>query len=106
MTEISAEKIVSVGDAIWDIRTAHRLELPFVGGDDQRAQALRGHGASHVIENFPQRNARKIHFHILHVHPRAGLFRAERCPDSFVRLNAQNEDVWIRRILIEFLEEA
>jgi phosphoglycolate phosphatase-like HAD superfamily hydrolase len=47
------ERIVSVGDAAWDVRTAHRLGLPFLGvGDDTRGQRLRCHGASHVIENF------------------------------------------------------
>jgi len=47
------EKVVSVGDAVWDIRTAYRLNLPFLGiGDDRRARLLREHGASHVIPNF------------------------------------------------------
>jgi phosphoglycolate phosphatase-like HAD superfamily hydrolase len=47
------ERIVSVGDAVWDIRTAHRLGLPFLGiGDEHRGQRLRRQGASHVVENF------------------------------------------------------
>ncbi|MEW6266243.1 MAG: HAD family hydrolase [Thermodesulfobacteriota bacterium] len=47
------EKIVSVGDGLWDIRTAHRLNLPFLGvGEGWRAKLLRENGASHVIEDF------------------------------------------------------
>jgi len=47
------ERIVSVGDAVWDVRTARRLRLPFVGiGDGRRAQALRDEGASCVLPDF------------------------------------------------------
>jgi phosphoglycolate phosphatase-like HAD superfamily hydrolase len=47
------EKIVSVGDAIWDVDAARQLDLPFVGvGEDDRAVQLRNVGASHVIENL------------------------------------------------------
>jgi phosphoglycolate phosphatase-like HAD superfamily hydrolase len=47
------ERIVSVGDAVWDVRTARRLELPFVGlAGGQRAMILRDHGARTIIENF------------------------------------------------------
>jgi phosphoglycolate phosphatase-like HAD superfamily hydrolase len=47
------EKIVSIGDAVWDIRTAHRLQLPFVGiGDGEGAETLRRQGASHVVPDF------------------------------------------------------
>jgi len=39
------EKIVSVGDAVWDVWTAELLELPFVGiADEQRAGLLRDCG--------------------------------------------------------------
>ena len=41
------ERIVSVGDAVWDVRAARRLQLPFVGvGTGQRAVLLREEGAS------------------------------------------------------------
>jgi phosphoglycolate phosphatase-like HAD superfamily hydrolase len=47
------ERIVSVGDAIWDVRTARRLELPFVGlASGKRAVILRDNGARTIIENF------------------------------------------------------
>lgn len=47
------ERIVSVGDATWDVQTASRLGLPFVGiGAAQRAQRLRQAGASHTVDNF------------------------------------------------------
>jgi len=40
------ERIVSVGDAVWDVRAARRLQLPFVGvGTGQRAVSLREEGA-------------------------------------------------------------
>jgi phosphoglycolate phosphatase-like HAD superfamily hydrolase len=47
------ERIVSVGDAAWDIRTAHRLGVPFLGvGNNSRAKMLSERGAGHVIEDF------------------------------------------------------
>ena len=52
----SFERIISVGDALWDVRTARKLGLPFLGiAEEPRASALRKGGASHVIEDF--RNA-------------------------------------------------
>lgn len=50
------ERIISVGDALWDVRTARKLGLPFLGiAEEPRASALRKDGASHVIEDY--RNA-------------------------------------------------
>jgi len=47
------EKIVLVGDAIWDVRTAQRLGLPFVGvGINEQARLLCSVGTSAVIEDF------------------------------------------------------
>jgi phosphoglycolate phosphatase-like HAD superfamily hydrolase len=47
------ERVVLVGDASWDIRTAAKLDLPFVGvrklGD---ADALFALGATHVVHDF------------------------------------------------------
>jgi phosphoglycolate phosphatase-like HAD superfamily hydrolase len=47
------ERIVSVGDALWDVKTARKLGLPFLGiADEPRAAELRRDGASHVIEDY------------------------------------------------------
>jgi phosphoglycolate phosphatase-like HAD superfamily hydrolase len=47
------ERIVSVGDGIWDVKTAQKLGLPFIGvAEGERAERLREAGASHVLENF------------------------------------------------------
>ena len=47
------QKIVLVGDAIWDVRTARQLGLPFVGvGSGEEAALLRNAGANAVVENF------------------------------------------------------
>jgi len=47
------ERIISVGDALWDVRTARKLGLPFLGvASEPRARLLRQDGASHVIEDF------------------------------------------------------
>ena len=47
------ERIVCVGDAPWDVRTARNLTLPFIGiGSGQRAGLLRDNGARHVIEDY------------------------------------------------------
>ena len=47
------EKIVSVGDGIWDVRTAANLEMPFLGiGDKETATKLRQTGVAIVLENY------------------------------------------------------
>jgi phosphoglycolate phosphatase-like HAD superfamily hydrolase len=47
------EKIVSVGDGVWDVRTAANLKIPFLGiGDEKAATKLRQVGANIVLENF------------------------------------------------------
>jgi phosphoglycolate phosphatase-like HAD superfamily hydrolase len=47
------ERIVSVGDALWDVRTARKLGIPFLGiAGEPRAGTLRAEGASHVIEDY------------------------------------------------------
>ena len=46
-------KVTSVGDGVWDVQTAARLGLPFIGiGSGQQATRLREAGAEHVIEDF------------------------------------------------------
>jgi phosphoglycolate phosphatase-like HAD superfamily hydrolase len=50
-------RVVSVGDAVWDVRTARRLELPFVGvAAGQRAALLLKNGATAVIQDFMNHN--------------------------------------------------
>ncbi|MGB8509451.1 MAG: HAD family hydrolase, partial [Pyrinomonadaceae bacterium] len=47
------ERVVSVGDGVWDVRAARRLELPFLGvGNGERETTLRLAGASHVVKDF------------------------------------------------------
>jgi|SRR5882672_875556 len=47
------ERIVSVGDSLWDVRTARNLELPFLGiAGEPGAGVLRANGASHVLEDY------------------------------------------------------
>jgi phosphoglycolate phosphatase-like HAD superfamily hydrolase len=49
----SFERIVSIGDGLWDVRTAGRLGFAFLGvGTGERETRLRHAGASHVIEDF------------------------------------------------------
>ena len=49
----SFERIVSVGDGLWDVRTAGRLNFAFLGvGCGESAARLRQAGAKHVIEDF------------------------------------------------------
>jgi phosphoglycolate phosphatase-like HAD superfamily hydrolase len=46
-------KIVSIGDGLWDVRTARRLNFTFLGvGCGKSAAMLHQAGAKHVIENF------------------------------------------------------
>lgn len=47
------EKIVSIGDGVWDVRTAKNLSLHFIGiAKDERAEKLRQAGAEFVIKDF------------------------------------------------------
>ena len=46
-------KIVSIGDGVWDVRTARRLNFAFLGvGVGESATRLRQAGARQVIEDF------------------------------------------------------
>lgn len=47
------EKIVSIGDGVWDVRAAKNLSLDFVGiANGKKADALREEGASYIIKDF------------------------------------------------------
>jgi phosphoglycolate phosphatase-like HAD superfamily hydrolase len=47
------DRVVSVGDGVWDVRTAGQLGLPFVGvATGAKAERLKALGASHVIPNL------------------------------------------------------
>ncbi len=47
------ERIVYIGDAVWDVKTTRNLDLPFIGirkeGD---LEVLRNIGASHVLKDY------------------------------------------------------
>lgn len=52
------EKIVSIGDGLWDVRAAVNLKLAFVGvGSGATEARLRQAGAKHVIEDFTNPDA-------------------------------------------------
>jgi phosphoglycolate phosphatase-like HAD superfamily hydrolase len=47
------ERVVSIGDGLWDVRTARNLKLGFLGvADGERAEKLQAHGAQHIIRHF------------------------------------------------------
>lgn len=47
------EKIVSIGDGLWDVRTAKNLDLDFIGvSNDQNAEKLRKEGVEFIVENY------------------------------------------------------
>jgi phosphoglycolate phosphatase-like HAD superfamily hydrolase len=49
----SFDKIVSIGDGVWDVRTAANLSLPFVGiAAGERAALLQQNGARHIVPDF------------------------------------------------------
>jgi phosphoglycolate phosphatase-like HAD superfamily hydrolase len=51
------DKIVSIGDAVWDVRTAANLKVAFLGiGAGKRAVQLRQMGAKQVIDDFTDYN--------------------------------------------------
>jgi phosphoglycolate phosphatase-like HAD superfamily hydrolase len=55
---ITFDRVVSIGDAPWDVRTARSLGLPFIGiATGARAERLRTAGAQMVLPNFSDRAA-------------------------------------------------
>lgn len=51
------EKTVSIGDGVWDARTARNLNLDFIGiagSGGERAEKLRREGAELIIEDFSE----------------------------------------------------
>jgi phosphoglycolate phosphatase-like HAD superfamily hydrolase len=49
----SFAKTVSIGDGLWDVRTARRLGFTFLGvGGGEAVAFLERAGAKHVIEDF------------------------------------------------------
>jgi len=49
----SYDRIVSLGDGVWDVSAAAALRLPFVGvGRGERAERLRAAGARAVLDDF------------------------------------------------------
>ncbi|NOT60890.1 MAG: HAD family hydrolase [Acidobacteria bacterium] len=51
--QTSFERVVYIGDALWDVRTTRNLRMPFVGiGADERAARLHDAGASHVLPDY------------------------------------------------------
>jgi phosphoglycolate phosphatase-like HAD superfamily hydrolase len=47
------ERVVSIGDGVWDAHAAQALGIPFVGvGDGIRADRLRAAGASIILKDF------------------------------------------------------
>jgi len=52
------ERVVVLGDALWDVRTAERLHLPFVGvGRETSRDILLTAGAWHVVGDFLDTNS-------------------------------------------------
>ena len=46
-------RIVSVGDGLWDVRTARNLRFAFLGiGSEERRKTLRRAGVTHVLKDF------------------------------------------------------
>jgi len=53
VTSMRFQRVVSVGDGTWDVRTAQALRIPFLGvGIGDKARLLRATGAAIVIESF------------------------------------------------------
>jgi phosphoglycolate phosphatase-like HAD superfamily hydrolase len=47
------DRVVYIGDGLWDVRTTRNLNWPFVGiGSARRAETLRNAGASHIIPDY------------------------------------------------------
>ena len=47
------DRVVSVGDGLWDVRTARNLNFAFLGiGSEGRKERLARAGATHVLEDF------------------------------------------------------
>ena len=55
--QASFERVILVGDTLWDLRTAARLDLPFLAvARGRKADDLRRAGAREVVEDFDDRS--------------------------------------------------
>ncbi|WP_109301790.1 HAD family hydrolase [Aquimarina sp. AU474] len=48
------DRIVSIGDGLWDLKTAKNLSLDFVGIGDRNKQKLIANGAEHCFSNLEE----------------------------------------------------
>lgn len=46
------KRIISLGDGIWDVKTAQNLNIEFVGIGKENKEKLASHGAKYHFENF------------------------------------------------------
>lgn len=46
------EQIISIGDGLWDLKTAQNLDLDFIGIGNKNKKVLSDHGMKHWFENF------------------------------------------------------
>jgi phosphoglycolate phosphatase-like HAD superfamily hydrolase len=54
----SYDRVVSIGDGVWDVRTAIDLDVPFIGiAAEERADRLRGAGAMIVLADYSDLDA-------------------------------------------------
>jgi len=54
---VTYSRVVSIGDGVWDVRTAANLDMPFVGvGSGAREARLRSAGASVVLHDLQDRD--------------------------------------------------
>lgn len=68
------EKIVSIGDGLWDVRAAARLRMAFLGvGDEEDEARLRPAGATHVIKDFTDFDNLLRHLETAEIPQAAGL---------------------------------
>ncbi len=51
-SQTSFDRIVYLGDASWDVRSAQQLQIPFVGVGARRQERLQSLGATHVIGDY------------------------------------------------------
>jgi phosphoglycolate phosphatase-like HAD superfamily hydrolase len=52
------DRVVSIGDGVWDVRTAAALGMPFIGiASGERAERLRAAGADTVLEDLSDSEA-------------------------------------------------
>ncbi len=91
------EKIVYIGDGIWDVLTAIQLQLPFIGVENKQKTTLENAGVENIIEDFQDFDNFLTALNIASIpkqHKPSEIQKNSLPPSYFEALYGNNPDPW------------